>query len=196
MGHDLRASIWPHRLAASRNPTVVGTGSWRKMNKGVVLRLTGGPDAWAWGSDGVVAVAHSRLRAGRGASERAGATRHGGGAPAAARARVAGGRGCCAAGPSKHRARAGTQRGTRAHGPRGALGERPRQLAGWAGQMGWRGDRGGELGFFYFIYFLLFLFIFIHKKSHKLNGYSPRQYVKHKIKALQHDATIKALIGF
>jgi hypothetical protein len=92
MGHDLRASIWPHRLAASRNRTVVGTGSWRKKNRGVVLRLTGGLGAWAWGSDGVVAVAHSRLRAGRGEKRAgAGATRHGGDTPASACDRVAGG---------------------------------------------------------------------------------------------------------
>jgi hypothetical protein len=61
-----------------------------------------------------------------------------------------------------------------------------------------RGQRRGAglFLFSFFIYFLLFLFVFIHKKEYKLNGYSTRQYVKHKIKALQHDATIKALIGF
>jgi hypothetical protein len=81
----------------------------------------------------------------------------------------------------------------------GAWAARLRQLAGWAGQMGWRGGRGGELGFFYFLSLFIFFYSYSYlytKKSYKLNGYSPRQYVKHKIKALQHDATIKALIGF
>jgi hypothetical protein len=80
----------------------------------------------------------------------------------------------------------------------GAWAARLRQLAGWAGQMGWR---GAEEGIWAFSIFFLYLFSFIPiriytQKSYKLNGYSPRQYVKHKIKALQHDATIKALIGF
>jgi hypothetical protein len=80
-------------------------------------------------------------------------------------------------------------------GARGRLG----RAAAPARGMGWRGGRGGELGFFYFLSLFIFFYSYSYlytKKSYKLNGYSPRQYVKHKIKALQHDATIKVLIGF
>jgi hypothetical protein len=69
-------------------------------------------------------------------------------------------------------------------------------VARWAGG----GGREGELGLFYF-FFLLIIFFYSYsylytRKSYKLNGYTPRQYVKHKINALQHDATIRALIRF
>jgi hypothetical protein len=66
-------------------------------------------------------------------------------------------------------------------------------------QMGWRGSRVGELGLFYFLLLIIFFYSYSYlytRKSYKLNGYTPRQYVKHEINALQHDATIKALIGF
>jgi hypothetical protein len=33
-------------VGSARNPMIVGTSSWRKMNRGDILRLTGGPDAW------------------------------------------------------------------------------------------------------------------------------------------------------
>jgi hypothetical protein len=67
-------------------------------------------------------------------------------------------------------------------------------------QMGWRGGgKEGELAFFYFLLLIIFFcsysYLYI-RKSYNLNGYTPRQYVKHEINALQHDATIRALIGF
>ena len=84
----------------------------------------------------------------------------------------------------------------------GAWAARLRQLAGWAGHAArWAGEgaQEGSWAFFYFLFLIIFFYSYSYlyiKKSYKLNGYSPRQYVKHKIKALQHDATIKALIGF
>ena len=65
-------------------------------------------------------------------------------------------------------------------------------------QMGW-GGREGELALFYFLLLIIFFcsysYLYI-RKSYNLNGYTPRQYIKHEINALQHDVTIKALIGF
>jgi hypothetical protein len=73
----------------------------------------------------------------------------------------------------------------------------------WAGHaarwVGGGGGREGELGLFYFLLLIIFFYSYSYlytRKSYKLNGYTPRQYVKHKVNALQHDATIRALIGF
>jgi hypothetical protein len=60
--------------------------------------------------------------------------------------------------------------------------------ARWAGGGG--GGREGELGLFYFLILIIFFYSYSYlytRKSYKLNGYTPRQYVKHKINALQHE---------
>jgi hypothetical protein len=46
-------------------------------------------------------------------------------------------------------------------------------------------ERGGMAIFLFssFYSLLLFLFRFVHKKSYKLNGYIPRQYIKPKLHA-------------
>jgi hypothetical protein len=41
--------------------------------------------------------------------------------------------------------------------------------------------------FFYFLLFYSYSYLYT-RKSYKLNEYIPRQYVKHKINVLQHDA--------
>jgi hypothetical protein len=89
----------------------------------------------------------------------------------------------------------------RASGPPGALvgvgkacgpharGEGGRENGWAAGREAGPAQKIGEAKpFFYFLpfySFLLFLFIFIHKKElQKINGYTPRQYVKQKANAL------------
>ena len=80
-------------------------------------------------------------------------------------------------------------------GPRGEKGKRvgrkvtagPHQRGGLAGTRALLGhkERGGMALFLFssFYSLLLFLFRFVHKKSYKLNGYIPRQYIKPKIHA-------------
>jgi hypothetical protein len=56
----------------------------------------------------------------------------------------------------------------------------------WAAAPCWATRRGGGMALFLFSSFyslLLFLFRFVPKKSYKLNGYIPRQYIKPKIHA-------------
>jgi hypothetical protein len=68
---------------------------------------------------------------------------------------------------------------------------------GRGGGLGWLRKLGKQAPF-YFLFLIIFFYSYSYlytKKSYKLNGYTPRQYVKHKINALQHDATIKHHLG-
>jgi hypothetical protein len=140
---------------------------------------------------GAERAGHSRL--GQGAGRGPG---RGGRSWAAKKARAAAGFG-----------RLGARRGVgwgalgRASGPPGALARvgkacGPRVRGEGGRENGWAAGReagpaqkiGEAKPFFYFLpfySFLLFLFIFIHKKElQKINGYTPRQYVKQKANAL------------
>jgi hypothetical protein len=83
----------------------------------------------------------------------------------------------------------------------------------WAGEQARQGDRawgekklcwagGGRKRSGAGPFYCLLLIIFFHsysylytRKRYKLNGYTSRQFVKHKMDALQHDATIKHHLG-
>jgi hypothetical protein len=95
---------------------------------------------------------------------------------------------------------AGAGWAARGSGPGGGWEEGGRKAAAGPRQGGPRAKRGGLAGprallghkergwmalflFSSFYSLLLFLFRFVHKKSYKLNGYIPRQYLKPKIHA-------------
>jgi hypothetical protein len=77
---------------------------------------------------------------------------------------------------------------------RGELGHAKGGEAG--AEVGWQGKGWLFSCFSSFYSLLLFLFRFVHKKSYKLNGYVPRQYIKPKNTCIQHDATTIIPLGF
>jgi hypothetical protein len=109
------------------------------------------------------------------------------------------------AGPCRAQLRAGTGRGsgTLASGlERPGQASRPGKQAERGGEeivLGWRGkEKKWSWAFSIFFFWLFFFYSYSYlytRKSYKLNGYTPRQFVKHKINALQHDATIKHHLG-
>jgi hypothetical protein len=79
--------------------------------------------------------------------------------------------------------------GARGRLGRGKEGRGLRQLAGWAGHAArWAGEgaQEGSWAFFYFLFLIIFFYSYSYlytRKSYKLNGYTPRQYIVHKIKS-------------